>query len=369
MVDFGMIDMLDMFEMFFKPVKLPYEQGPIRPPSEANSLLLRVNRNCYWNKCEFCTVYKDQRFSQRPVDEVLKDIDGAEKFHREIENKDSYKTAFLQDGSALATKTEYLVQILNHLKEKFPLIERVTVYGSSQIITKRSQDELYDLANAGLSRVHVGLESGDPEILQYMNKGVTPEQHVDAGVKVRKAGISLCEYVLTGLGGKRWTEQHAIETANVLNQIDPDFIRFRRLVIEHNNLLYQKVQSGEFEQLTDDGIILEQKLLIQNLDGIQSTVASDHTYNPLMELEGKLPEDKGTLLGIIDRYVSMAEKEKKAFILGRRHPEVPRFTHLDHLKDNKQLFRKLKRMAKKIEKEYPGGFDQYIFDQLVRMAG
>ena len=332
-----------------------FEQGPIRPPSEARSLLIRATRNCPWNRCEFCHIYKGQKFQIRSVEEIKQDIQKARDIADEIRevswhhgyggavNDEVLRTiynqypaygeshrsvaywlyfggiqAFIQDASSIVMKTEDLVAVLAFLREKFPQISRITSYARSKNLAKKTVEELKALHTAGLSRIHVGLETGCDPLLSYIKKGVTAKEHVEAGKKVVESGISLSEYVMPGLGGKRWTQEHAIETARVLNQINPHYIRLRTLCVRADMPLYEKVQSGEMELLDDDSIVREVRLFIEHLSGIQSYLASDHILNLLEELEGRLSRDKGKLLAIIDRYLSLPNSERLIFKVGRR---------------------------------------------------
>jgi radical SAM superfamily enzyme YgiQ (UPF0313 family) len=292
----------------------PYEVGPIRPPSEAHSLLLRLTRNCPWNRCEFCPLYKGATFSRRTVADVKADIDLA----AELYGGDAYKTAFLQDADSILMRTEDLVEILARLKKKFPRMERVTMYSRSATIARKSVEDLSRLRDAGLSRLHVGLESGYGPLLEFVKKGVTPEKAIDAGKKVKESGISLSEYVLLGLGGKRWSREHAEATAEALNAINPDYIRIRTLRVPEGTPLWDKLQSGEFQRLNDEDIIREERILIERLEGITSYLASDHSLNLLMQIKGQLPDAKADMLNTIDRYLALPEREKRLFELGRR---------------------------------------------------
>ncbi len=332
-----------------------FEQGPIRPPSEAYSLLLRVTRNCPWNRCEFCHTYQGQRFSLRTVAEVEKDIDTVREavlalrsiswnqgFRGEItaplanhilqhphQFPEAYrsvvlwlytggKNVFLQDANNLVHKTKDLVEILEYLKRTFPSVERITSYARAKTVSGKSIEELHDLRRAGLSRIHIGLETGHDPLLEYIQKGVTAREQIDAGKKVKEAGISLSEYVVLGLGGKGMWREHAIDTAEVLNQINPDFIRVRTLKVLKTMALYRKIEEGEFVLQNDDEVVSEERLLIKSLNGIGSTFASDHILNLLEEVEGKLPEEKGKMLAVIDRYLALPKEERDRFRLGRR---------------------------------------------------
>lgn len=369
------------------------EQGPIRPPSEAFSLLLRVTRNCPWNRCEFCHIYKNEKFSLRSVEEVKADIDKVYEIVKEVKalswkhgfagevtpslinlilnEEDNFpnglrsvvlwlygggKNVFLQDANSLVLKTESLVEILSYLKQKFPTIERITTYARAKTISQKTVEELKDLYKAGLSRIHVGLESGFDPLLQYVNKGVTSQEHIDAGRKVKASGISLSEYVILGLGGRRWWREHAVQTARILNQIDPDFIRVRTLKVLKIMPLYKKIQEGDFELLNEDEVVREERLLIENLEGIESYFTSDHILNLLEEVEGKLPDDKEKMLGVIDRYLSLPVKQRSLFRLGRRMGMLKR---LDDLSENSLRYR-LEEILDRIEREKKGGLDEVV---------
>lgn len=331
------------------------EQGPIRPPSEAYSLLLRVTRNCPWNRCEFCHTYRGQRFSLRTVEEVEKDVDTIREVVSAVRSisrsqglggeitaslanyilqhphqfPEAYRTVvlwlytggknvFLQDANNLVHKTKDLVEILEYLKRTFPSVERITSYARAKTVSGKSVEELHDLRQAGLSRIHIGLETGHDPLLKYIQKGVTAREQIDAGKKVKEAGISLSEYVVLGLGGKGMWRKHALETAEVLNQVDPDFIRVRTLKVLKTMSLYQKIEAGEFILQSDDDVVVEERLLIDSLRGITSTFASDHILNLLEEVEGKLPEEKGKMLAVIDRYLALPKEERDHFRVGRR---------------------------------------------------
>lgn len=297
-------------------VFLPYEVGPIRPPSEAGSLLIRATRNCPWNKCEFCPTYKRAQFEKRPVEDILRDIDTAAVYHG-----DRFQTAFLQDANSLVMKTPDLVKVLSHLKEKFPSVRRVTSYARARTVARKTVEELKQLREAGLSRLHIGLESGYDALLEYMKKGVTSELAIEAGKKVKESGISLCFYVVLGLGGRLKLEgqatwrKHALETARVLNAVDPDYIRVRTLTIREGMPLYEKLLSGEFEKASDAEVVREEELLIESLE-VASRFVSDHSTNVLMDVRGKLPEDKEHMLSIIRRYLELSEEEQLNFRLG-----------------------------------------------------
>lgn len=329
-----------------------FELGPIRPPSEAYSLLIRATRNCPWNKCLFCPVYKGTKFELRTVDEIQHDIEEAKAISdgiNEIAWKMGYggsirevaamlhdqpeygqcvrnvalwlftggKSAFLQDSNSLIMRTPELVQVITFLRETFPILNRVTIYGRSHTTARKSLEELKELKAAGLDRIHTGLESGHDPVLTYMQKGVTAEQQINGGRKVVESGISLCEYVMPGLGGKKMSHEHVMETARVLNEINPDYIRLRSLHVHPIMPLWSKIQDGDFELQTEDEVVEEIGTLIDNLR-VTSYLKSDHILNLLMEVEGKLPEDKQKCLNIINEYLGLPDEEKLNFKFGRR---------------------------------------------------
>ncbi|MGB3906042.1 MAG: radical SAM protein, partial [Anaerolineae bacterium] len=293
-----------------------YEVGPIRPPSEAASLLIRATRNCPWNKCEFCPTYKGLRFERRPLEEILKDIDKAAAFHGDV-----FQTAFIQDANSLVMKTDELVEVISHLKEKFPGVRRVTSYARARTVARKSLEELKRLDEAGLSRLHIGLESGYDPLLEYMKKGVTSDLVIEGGKKVVESGISLCLYVVLGLGGRLRLEgeetwrNHALHNARVLSEVNPNYIRVRTLTINEGMPLYEKVESGEFEPSSDAEVVREEQVLIENLD-VTSYFASDHSTNVLMDVRGQLPEDKEAMLSIIEQYLELSEEEQLNLRLG-----------------------------------------------------
>ncbi len=333
---------------------LSFEQGPIRPPSEARSLLIRVTRNCPWNRCAFCPVYKGARFSRRTVEEIKQDIDTVKEIvdtlrrmswqggfggridrglvEAVLQNErysESFRSvalwlyyggesAFLQDANSLVMKTSRLVEVVSYLKETFPGLRRITSYARSSTLARKSVEELRELKAAGLNRIHVGLESGSDAVLEFVKKGVTAAQQIEGGQRVVEAGIELSEYVMPGLGGRRLSREHAVQTARVLNAINPDFIRIRSLALPVGTGLRERWEQGEFERPSDEEMVHELRLFIERLDGIRSYVASDHILNLLEEVEGRLPEDKPALLAVIDRFLSLPQEERLLFQLGRR---------------------------------------------------
>jgi len=286
-------------------------QGPIyRPPSEADSLLIQATVGCPHNRCTFCLVYKNgPRFSVRGVADIKEDILKA----RDIYG-DGIRTLFLPAGNTIAMKTEDLCEILVFAKGVFPEIGRITVYGSSQYIHKKGLQGLKRLAEAGLSRIHVGLESGDDVILKKIKKGTDSREQIQAGKWVMDAGIKLSVYVILGIGGKERSEPHAIETARVLNQIEPDFIRLRTFVPKVNTPLLEDVEKGVFQMLGPHEVLEETAVLIKGIEA-SSYLASDH-YTNYINLEGRLPKAKTRLLEQIETALKRDEASFRPFFIG-----------------------------------------------------
>ncbi|HDQ03544.1 MAG TPA: radical SAM protein [Deltaproteobacteria bacterium] len=331
-----------------------FEQGPIRPPSEATSLLIRVTRNCPWNKCAFCRTYHGTKFELRSVEEVKADIqamkDYADKIiglswkigeggevNRSVLSHiynqglfDDYlrtvaawlyfggENVFLQDANSLIVKTHELVEILEFLKEKFPNIKRITSYCRSHTAARKTVEEFKQLKKAGLTRIHVGMESGSNEVLALVKKGVTGDIHVKAGKNIKQADIELSEYFMPGLGGKKLSRQHALESAKVINAINPDFIRLRTLHVVPGTALEEMVKSGEFTTLSDDEVVREIQIFVENLDVRGAKLVSDHILNIMEELEGTFPQDKEKILASIEQYFALTDNERLMFRLGRR---------------------------------------------------
>ena len=273
--------------------KRDYDFPPYRPPSEANSLLLRATRGCPWNRCTFCSMYKGMKFEIRDLEEILGDIELAKDLYG-----DRIGTIFIGDSNSLVAKTEMLVKVLNALFSSFPHIERVTSYARAKTIAKKPLEDLIKIYQAGLTRLHVGLETGDRDLLKKIEKGATPEEMIEAGRKAKEAGFEYSLYVLLGIGGEEKWEQHARRTAEVLNHIDPHFIRVRTFIPQPNSPLYEAMEKGSFQPASPDTILKETKLLLEELH-VTSQFLSDHISN-LLPLHGKLPEDKEKMIQIIE---------------------------------------------------------------------
>lgn len=290
------------------------ERGRLRPPSEAHSLMIRVVRNCPWNKCKFCPAYKGETFSLRRTEEVVEDIrllaaDPAN--HR-------YRAVFLQDGDALAAKVESLLDILAAIRTHLPNVERITAYSRSRMLINRKVEDLRRLKAAGLDRVHVGLESGCDAVLAFMNKGTTYAEQKNGCLRVKEAGLELCCYFMPGLGGRRWSEAHALDTGRLLAEIAPQHIRLRTCFVLDGTPLADEFRAGNFTPLSEEETVREIRLFLTQLADTATELISDHRINLLMELRGRLPRDHAKLLGIIDRYLNLPEEDRALFVAGRR---------------------------------------------------
>jgi radical SAM superfamily enzyme YgiQ (UPF0313 family) len=262
-------------------------QGPIyRPPSEAGSLLVQATVGCPHNLCTFCMVYKDGiKFKVRPVAEIKADLDEAAAAHGSL-----VRTLFFPAGNTIAMPAAALAEICRYAYSRLPRLQRITVYGSSQYIARKGPDQLQALAQAGLGRIHVGVESGDDLILARIKKGATAADHLKAGRLAREAGIDLNAYVILGIGGQDHSESHARETARVINAMAPNVVRLRTFVPKINTPLLKDVQAGRFLMLTPHQVLTETMVLLEGIT-VPTLVASDH-YTNYLEVAGRLPEDR-----------------------------------------------------------------------------
>jgi radical SAM superfamily enzyme YgiQ (UPF0313 family) len=263
-------------------------------------------------------MYKGMKFEIRDLEEILGDIELAMDLYG-----DRVTTIFIGDSNSLVAKTEMLVKILNALFSSFPHIERVTSYARAKTIAKKPLEDLIKIYQAGLTRLHVGLETGDRDLLKKIEKGATPEEMIEGGRKAKKAGFEYSLYVLLGVGGEEKWEQHARGTAEVLNQVDPHFIRVRTFIPQPNSPLYEAMMEGSFQPASPETILKETKLLLEKLQ-VTSQFLSDHISN-LLPLHGKLPEDKEKMIQMIEE----ALKELRENDLLREEMEIRR--HLTNL--------------------------------------
>lgn len=313
-----------------------FELGPIRPPSEADSLMLRVTRNCPWNKCTFCGLYKGEKFSLRSIEHVMEDIRAVKLSVKAIcdndhsEEKDwayysalnwmrsGMESVFLQDANSLIIKPDAMVELLTFLRQEFPEIRRITSYARSHTICRIRDEDMKRIAESGLNRIHIGMETGSDTVLELVRKGADKAKHISAGQRVRAAGIELSEYYMPGLGGMEYLEESALETADALSQINPDFIRIRTLTIPDGIPLKADYEAGLFTRANDVAMARELRTMIANLQGVTSTLKSDHILNLLPNVDGRLPDDQERLLKELDGFLSLHPREQGIYRFGRR---------------------------------------------------
>ena len=287
-----------------------FESPPYRPPNEALSLLLRLTRGCPWNRCGFCMMYRDMQFSIRGVEEVKEDIDNASRLYGQEVRK-----VFIGDSDSLTMATDDLVRILTYLHSSFPKLNRVTSYARIKTIIHKPLRELKRICKSGLTRIHVGLESGSDRVLSLFKKGAGSEDMIAGAHKAMEAGLELSEYVLIGMGGAEYSRVHAQETARVLNCSQPDFIRIRTLVPLLGTAVAEMIERGEFTPLGPLERLEETKELIEGLR-LESNLYSDHVSNYLQTpartsyqgVRGRLPGDKKDMLQELKRALSIFEK-------------------------------------------------------------
>ena len=340
-----------------------FRVGPIRPPSEAKSLLLQVTNGCTWNKCAFCDIYRHTKFKAYSADSVKEDIDRIAQIAGEVE---AYRragggmepmregwdidglnfrlgtiegeeerqcfymvanwlisggeTVFLQDGNTTALASGRLSDVLIYLKQTFPQVRRITSYGRAADLARHDADCFAELKAAGLDRIHSGFESGSDKVLELIHKGCTAEQEIKAGKAVKAGGIELSVYFMPGIGGKSLSKENAEGTAHVVNEVDPDFLRVRTAAVKPGTDLYEEYREGRYSLCGDDDKVQEIRRVIDLADGISTQIVSDHMVNLLQDVEGPMCPGaaKAGLLSRIDRYLEMPETDRRMFQLLRR---------------------------------------------------
>lgn len=271
-----------------------YEGIIYRPPSESESLIIQATVGCPHNRCAFCNMYRDKKFRIRKVEDILGDIDEAAATYP----PNLVRTLFLADGNTILMKTDQLVRVLEHARARFPDLERITSYGASQYLVKKTPEDMRRLAEAGLNRIHCGMESGHDPLLEAISKGGTMDTHIRGGRMVKDSGMELSMYFMPGLGGREMSEGHALDSAKVLNAVDPDFIRLRTFVPLENTPLCDAYRRGDFTLMQPHDVLREIRLLVERLD-VTSHFYSDH-WNNFANIRGRLPQDKERMLHDID---------------------------------------------------------------------
>jgi radical SAM superfamily enzyme YgiQ (UPF0313 family) len=283
--------------------KVPPSQIIIRPPVEAYSVLIAVTGGCNWNNCRFCGTYKGiygttQDYAVRPLEDVLKDIDlYAEK------NYHGYPV-FLAGGNPTSAPTEYLVKIIEYIRLRMKNVPRVSCYAKALDILRKTDEELKQLAEAGLDIVYMGLESGSSKILRIMKKGTNAESMIKAGKRLLNSGIKLSLYVMLGLGGKTLSKEHIKGTARVLTEINPTIFRFRTLNIMPNTPLWKEWKNGDFELLSPLENLIEERDIIANLgENVSSQVFNDHVSNYTSLESSNIKNDRDAFIKTLESLI------------------------------------------------------------------
>lgn len=272
-----------------------YEGDIYRPPGEWKSYLLQCTVGCSNNTCTYCGMYKDKRFHIRPLEEIHKDIEMARVYYGASKTR-----VFLCDGDAIVMKQEDLISILDHLYEAFPRLEKVTTYAGPRSTLTKTPEQLRELREHGLARAYLGVETGSDALLRQVHKGVTAEEMLEAGVRLREAGFDLWIMVLMGLAGKgEGARAHVLATADMINRMQPRHVSSMTLQLVEGTPLYEDMRSGRFHPQSAQGILEETKLLLQNITYGPIHFTSDHASNYL-SLKGTIPEEATEMIAAID---------------------------------------------------------------------
>ena len=271
-----------------------YDYPLYRPPSEAYSLIIQATLGCSQNKCTFCSMYKSKKFTIKPLEQIKKEIDFFRIYVKKAER------IFLADGDALIMPMKILKEIFIYINEKFPEAERISLYGSPKSILLKTPEELLELKNLGLGLIYLGVESGSDKILSPIKKGVSREEIITAGKKVKKVGIPLSVTAIAGLGGKENSIEHAVETASLISEINPDYFGVLTLMLEEGTELLEEYKKGNFIPLSSSEILEETKLMIKNINVKEKCIFRSNHASNYVSLKGTLPYEKENILKTID---------------------------------------------------------------------
>ena len=280
-----------------------YNEPLFRPPSEAYSLIFQVTLGCSWNKCAFCEMYTSKKFKVRKQEEIFNEIKEVAAITQDI------RKIFLADANAMVLLSGKLLEILNELNNNFPRISRVSAYALPKDISSKTDEELSELRKAGLKLIYVGIESGDDEVLKSVNKGETFNSTVDGLLKAKKAGIKSSVMILNGLGGKKYSKQHAVNSAKIINVIQPEFVSTLVLSYPFGIAHFKKRYNHDFIPLNKLELIEEIEIFLKNLNLENSIFRSDHASNYLV-LKGILNRDKEILLKNIHNVLNNPESAR-----------------------------------------------------------
>lgn len=271
-----------------------YEGAVYRPPSEAYSLIIQVTIGCAHNECTFCTMFRDKQFRVRNIDEVMEDLEEARKTYRNVNR------IFLADGDALVLTNAKLLTILKRIEELFPECERVGIYGSPQDVLNKTPEELIELKDNGVGIIYIGAESGNDEILKTIKKGATRAEIIEAIKKIEASGIDSSVTFISGLGGSDHWEEHARDTGTMISESEPAYVGLLTLMVEPKAPMYQEIQNGTMKLLSPKEVVMETKLLLENINVTKNCVFRSNHASNYISLKGDLPQDKEKMIQALD---------------------------------------------------------------------
>ena len=271
-----------------------YEGSVYRPPSEAYSLIIQVTLGCAHNDCTFCSMFKDKQFRVRNVNEVFEDLESARKTYRNVGR------IFLADGDALVLTNEKLLAILNKIKDIFPECERVSIYGTPQDVLKKTHEELVELKENGLGIIYIGAESGSDKVLKDIKKGATRTEIIESIKKIEASGVAASVTFISGLGGQKDWKEHAVETGTMISEAEPSYVGLLTLLVEPDAAMYESIQNGSLKLLTPMEVVVETKLLVENINVKNPCIFRSNHASNYVSLKGTLPEDKDKMLAALD---------------------------------------------------------------------
>ena len=264
---------------------MQYEGDVYRPPSEARSLIIQVTIGCSHNTCTFCHMYTGKQFRIRKREEILADLEECSREYGKY-----VRRVFFADGDALIVKTPLLLELLAYVKDHFPNVERVTAYGTASDVLRKSEEELKALARAGLEMVYLGAEPGDDEILVQIKKGQTAAELIEAGRKLKRCGIKTSVTLISGLGGPEGMEKHALGSARLINEMNPEYAAILSLQLRADSPMAQEVIRGERKLLTADQTVEETEIFLNAIDSPGTVFRSNHASN-YVSLAGVFNDD------------------------------------------------------------------------------
>ena len=281
-----------------------YEGDVYRPPSEARSLIIQVTIGCSHNQCTFCHMYADKQFRIRKKEEIMQDLDECREMYGPWVQR-----VFFADGAALIVPTDTLLELLQYVHRNFPAVERITSYGTAKDVLRKSEEELRALSKAGLQMIYLGAESGDDAVLRAICKGETAAEIIAAGQKLKRCGLKTSVTLISGLGGRKGIEAHAVRSAELINAMNPEYASILTLHLTENSPMAQEIARGERELLVPDEIVLETELFLKHIDSPGTVFRTNHASNYVV-LAGTFNEDIPRLLRQLEE-----AKEKQRYRL------------------------------------------------------